>query len=93
MKHHVALSVVGADRIPDSGYLLAKVAQERIIPRSPAALKWATRRQKLSCGPEIHARTHLRPRRWLSWKRQPSKMMAKPPGGRTNPHPSRSTTR
>jgi uncharacterized protein YbjT (DUF2867 family) len=30
--HHVALSVVGADRMPDSGYLRAKVAQEsRII--------------------------------------------------------------
>ena len=29
--HHVALSVVGADRIPDSGYLRAKVAQERLI--------------------------------------------------------------
>ncbi len=26
--HHVALSVVGADRIPDSGYMRAKVAQE-----------------------------------------------------------------
>jgi uncharacterized protein YbjT (DUF2867 family) len=29
--HHVALSVVGADRIPDSGYLRAKAAQERLI--------------------------------------------------------------
>src|SRR3954470_15991827 len=29
--HHVALSVVGADRIPDSGYMRAKVAQERLI--------------------------------------------------------------
>jgi uncharacterized protein YbjT (DUF2867 family) len=29
--HHVALSVVGADRLPDSGYLRAKVAQERLI--------------------------------------------------------------
>src|SRR5262249_47407665 len=28
--HHVALSVVGAGRIPDSGYLRAKVAQERL---------------------------------------------------------------
>jgi uncharacterized protein YbjT (DUF2867 family) len=31
VKHHVALSVVGADRIPDSGYLRAKVAQEGLI--------------------------------------------------------------
>src|SRR5262249_33093943 len=28
---HVALSVVGADRLPDSGYMRAKVAQERLI--------------------------------------------------------------
>jgi uncharacterized protein YbjT (DUF2867 family) len=27
--HHVALSIVGADRIPDSGYLRAKVAPVR----------------------------------------------------------------
>lgn len=29
--HHVALSIVGADRIPDSGYMRAKVAQETLI--------------------------------------------------------------
>jgi uncharacterized protein YbjT (DUF2867 family) len=29
--HHVALSVVGADRSPHSGYMLAKVAQEKAI--------------------------------------------------------------
>jgi uncharacterized protein YbjT (DUF2867 family) len=29
--HHVALSVVGADLLPDSGYLRAKVAQEQAI--------------------------------------------------------------
>lgn len=29
--HYVALSVVGADRLPDSGYLRAKVAQEKLI--------------------------------------------------------------
>src|SRR4051794_35483696 len=32
--HHVALSVVGADRLPASGYLRAKVAQERLIEAS-----------------------------------------------------------
>ena len=31
MGHHVALSVVGADRLPDSGYMRAKVAQEKAI--------------------------------------------------------------
>jgi uncharacterized protein YbjT (DUF2867 family) len=30
-RHHVALSVVGADRLPESGYLRAKVAQEDAI--------------------------------------------------------------
>ncbi|MGQ0634481.1 MAG: SDR family oxidoreductase [Planctomycetaceae bacterium] len=29
--HHVALSVVGADRLPDSGYMRAKAAQESLI--------------------------------------------------------------
>jgi len=32
--HHVALSIVGADRVPDSGYLRAKVAQEKLITGS-----------------------------------------------------------
>ena len=30
VKHHVTLSVVGADRLPDSGYFRAKLAQEEI---------------------------------------------------------------
>src|SRR5262249_47145264 len=34
VKHHVALSVVGADSIPDSGYMRAKVAQESLIKPS-----------------------------------------------------------
>jgi len=32
--HHVALSVVGADRVPASGYLRAKIAQEKLIKAS-----------------------------------------------------------
>jgi uncharacterized protein YbjT (DUF2867 family) len=32
--HHVALSVVGSERLPDSGYMRAKVAQERLIEAS-----------------------------------------------------------
>jgi uncharacterized protein YbjT (DUF2867 family) len=31
VKHHVALSIAGADSIPDSGYMRAKVAQEKLI--------------------------------------------------------------
>ena len=32
--HHVALSVVGTDRLPDSGYFRAKLAQENLIKGS-----------------------------------------------------------
>ena len=32
--HHVIVSIVGADGLPDSGYLRAKVAQERIVRES-----------------------------------------------------------
>jgi uncharacterized protein YbjT (DUF2867 family) len=35
VRHHVALSVVGTDRLPDSGYFRAKIAQENLIKRSP----------------------------------------------------------
>jgi uncharacterized protein YbjT (DUF2867 family) len=34
VQHHVALSVVGSDRLPDSGYLRAKVVQEELIKAS-----------------------------------------------------------
>lgn len=34
VKHHAALSVVGSERLPDSGYLRAKVIQEKLIKES-----------------------------------------------------------
>jgi uncharacterized protein YbjT (DUF2867 family) len=34
VRHHVALSVVGTDRLQDSGYFRAKLAQERLIKTS-----------------------------------------------------------
>jgi len=34
VKHHVALSVVGTERLSDSGYFRAKMAQERLIRES-----------------------------------------------------------
>jgi uncharacterized protein YbjT (DUF2867 family) len=34
VRHHVALSIVGAERLPESGYLRAKVAQEKLIADS-----------------------------------------------------------
>ena len=37
VKHYVALSVVGAERLPGSGYLRAKVAQEKLIKVSGIA--------------------------------------------------------
>ena len=33
--HHVALSIVGSDLLPDSGYMRAKVAQEKLIKEGP----------------------------------------------------------
>src|SRR5262245_47299624 len=35
VRHHVALSVVGAERLPGSGYMRAKLAQEKLIRESP----------------------------------------------------------
>ena len=34
VKHHVALSVVGTDRLSESGYFRAKIAQEKLIEES-----------------------------------------------------------
>jgi uncharacterized protein YbjT (DUF2867 family) len=34
VRHHVTLSIVGADRLPESGYLRAKVAQENLTKAS-----------------------------------------------------------
>lgn len=44
VRHHVALSIVGSERVPDSGYLRAKVAQEQLIKESgiPYSLVRAT---------------------------------------------------
>jgi uncharacterized protein YbjT (DUF2867 family) len=35
VRHHVALSVVGTERLPDSPYMRAKIAQEDLIAGSP----------------------------------------------------------
>lgn len=35
IKHHVALSVVGTERLQESGYFRGKMAQERLIKESP----------------------------------------------------------
>ena len=35
VRHYVALSIVGTDRLPSSGYFRAKLAQEKLIAASP----------------------------------------------------------
>jgi uncharacterized protein YbjT (DUF2867 family) len=62
--HYVALSIVGLDGLPDSGYLRAKVAQEKIITESglPYTLVRATQfaeftdqiTESLVVGSEVH---------------------------------------
>ncbi|MER7498747.1 SDR family oxidoreductase [Nonomuraea pusilla] len=34
VRHHVALSIVGTERMPENGYFAAKIAQERLIEKS-----------------------------------------------------------
>ncbi|MCK2244776.1 MULTISPECIES: SDR family oxidoreductase [unclassified Crossiella] len=50
--HYVALSVVGAERTPDSGYMRAKVAQEKLIRDSglPYSLVHATQFFEFAAG-------------------------------------------
>ena len=52
VKHRVALSIVGADRLPASGYLRAKVAQENLIKASgiPFAIVRSTQFFKFANG-------------------------------------------
>jgi uncharacterized protein YbjT (DUF2867 family) len=35
VRHHVILSIVGADRLPDVGYMRAKIAQETLVKAGP----------------------------------------------------------
>lgn len=42
--HYVALSIVGADGLPESGYMRAKVAQEKIIVGSACRTRSCARR-------------------------------------------------
>ena len=65
--HHVALSIVGADRLPASGYLRAKVAQEGLVRDGgvPFSLVRATQfyeftdaiAQAATVGDEVHLST------------------------------------
>ncbi|TCU12709.1 SDR family oxidoreductase [Rhizobium sullae] len=35
VKHHIALSIVGTERLPESGYMRAKLVQEQLVKASP----------------------------------------------------------
>ena len=48
VRHHVALSVVGTDRLPDSGYFRAKVAQEETVKGEPSRTRFCARRSSSS---------------------------------------------
>ncbi|WP_415768354.1 SDR family oxidoreductase [Pseudomonas sp. LB3P38] len=64
VRHHVALSVVGSERLPENGYFRAKVAQENLIKASgmPYTILRATQffefvggiAQSATVGEEIH---------------------------------------
>jgi uncharacterized protein YbjT (DUF2867 family) len=56
VKHHVALSVVGTERLSESGYFRAKIAQENLIKESSIVLLI---RQEHRCG--RHRRQHRSP--------------------------------
>jgi uncharacterized protein YbjT (DUF2867 family) len=51
--HHLAVSIVGADRLPDSGYLRAKVAQESVIEVGPVPYTILRATQFLEFLPQI----------------------------------------
>src|SRR2546429_6806198 len=60
--HHVALSVVGTDRLSESGYFRAKIAQEKLIKESSIRSEEHTS--------ELQSRLHLVCRLLLEKKKQ-----------------------
>ena len=62
VKHHIALSIVGTERLPENGYFRAKLAQEKLIKASPIPTRSSIRRS--SSNSEGHRRrSHCRHRR------------------------------
>src|SRR6266567_5839283 len=75
VSHHVALSIVGADRLPASGYLRAKVAQENVIKAlTDVAVAEPLNGTVVVAGPEP-IRMDEFARRFLSATRDPRKMI------------------
>lgn len=69
VRHHIALSVVGADRFPDSGYMRAKVAQEKRIQSGgiPFTIVRATQFFEFASG--------------IAWSGADGDLIRLPPGG------------
>jgi uncharacterized protein YbjT (DUF2867 family) len=73
VRHHVALSVVGTERLQDSGYFRAKLAQESLIKSSPIpytprsssssfAVSRSRQRQATQCACPIRYSSRWQPR-------------------------------
>jgi len=63
--HHVALSVVGTDRLLASGYFRAKIAQEKLIKASPSLTRSSAPRSSSSSWGASHS-SRLKGRRFGS---------------------------
>ena len=59
VEHHVALSVVGTERLSESGYFRAKIVQEQLIEDSaiPYSIVHATQCAWLRCSSSLLRRT------------------------------------
>ena len=92
--HYVALSIVGVDGLPDSGYMRAKVVQEKIITESglPYTILRATQFAEFT---DAHHRLDDRRRRGAGTRRvDPAgrRRSRSQPTSPARPSPSRSTT-
>jgi uncharacterized protein YbjT (DUF2867 family) len=65
--HHVALSIVGTERMPENGYFAAKIAQEKLIGQSsiPFSLVHATQffefARSIADGATVEGKVHVAP--------------------------------
>ena len=72
--HHVALSVVGTERLPESGYFQAKIAQEKQIEGGSVPYSIVHATQFFEFVPAIaDAATGTAPSAWRRWRSSPSR--------------------
>ena len=84
--HHVALSVVGADRLPDSGYLRAKVAQEELSRPAASRTRSSARRSSSSSSAASPTRAPTATRfAWRPSSSSPRRPTTSPPRWPTSP--------